>query len=321
MLQVWDLTTGELVRAAARPGPRDRPAGRRLGPGREHAGAARRGSARLDDDSLVAEVTKAGPRPLGMAVTGSILAVARAGRGGAARPGDRRSLARLDRADAMAGAGAGHHRRPAAPGDGFQLRPGPAVGSDGRRPRRRRRHADPITAAAFAPGHDGEVLVTGDTEGTLRRWRGRDGHPAGPPLADRTGPVRALAAWRDADRTVLATAGGDVNYRPRRRPAAMGPRERHAHRPGVARPPGRDGPRGPGRDRRSERIPSAAATIASSRSGTRPPGNGSGTPRPENTRSVGWRSARSTGGRRPWSAAQCISRSGSSASPTGRSSN
>jgi WD40 repeat protein len=215
LLQAWDLTTGDLVEQQER---------RQHGPVRAIgrldgtwvlAGISRGGPpwfSRLDDDSHVVDVTSAGPRPIGMAVSGSILAVARAGlvelhdlAAGPARPaltGHTRwpALAPVNvggRPHLMTGSSYGEVRLWDLTADA------PAVGA---------RHADPITAAAFVPGHDGEVLVTGDMEGALLRWRGQDGQPAGPPLADRTGPVRAVTAWRGVDRTVLATAGGDVNY-------------------------------------------------------------------------------------------------------------
>lgn len=210
-LQVWDLATGDVVEQ--RPGLA-RAIGRLDGVW-VRAGRPQDGPPwvrRLDDDSLVAEVIQAGPRPIGLAVTGSILAVARAGvvelhdlATGATRP----ALTGHTRWPELAPVTIGGRPHLVTGSSYGQVRlwdltaAAPAVGA---------RHADPITATAFVPGHDGEVLVTGDMEGTLRRWRGRDGQPLGPPLADRTGPVRALAAWRDADRTMLATAGGDVNY-------------------------------------------------------------------------------------------------------------
>ena len=211
VLQVWDLATGDLV--AQRHG-RARAIGR-LDGAWVWAGSSPGGPPsvrRLDDDSLVADLTQAGPRPVGMALTGSILAVARAG------VVELHDLATGSTRPALTG----HTRWPELAPVSIGGRPHLVTGSSygqvrlwdltADAPAAGARHADPITAAAFVPGHDGEVLVTGDGEGTLRRWRGRDGQPAGPPLADRTGPVRALAAWRDADRTVLATAGGDVNY-------------------------------------------------------------------------------------------------------------
>jgi WD40 repeat protein len=67
------------------------------------------------------------------------------------------------------------------------------------------RHADPIIVAMFV--HE-DLLVTADSVGTLRRWRGGDGRPIGSPVNDRIGPVRDLAAVRvGGGGTVLLTAG------------------------------------------------------------------------------------------------------------------
>lgn len=214
-LLVWDLTTGALVgqhhiEARGIPdaiGQLDgawvytvRPAD---GPPSVH---------RLDGGAVVAEAAKAGPRPVGMAVSGPVLAVARAAvvelhdlKTGAALPALTGHTRWAELAPVTL-SGRPHLVTAGKSGEArlWDLTADPPAGGA--------RHDDPITAAALVPGDEGDMLVTGDREGTLRRWRGRDGQPAGSPLADRAGPVRALAARLGVGRTVLATGGGDVNH-------------------------------------------------------------------------------------------------------------
>jgi WD40 repeat protein len=164
---------------------------------------------RLGDGAALAEV-QVGPSPSAIAVSGPILAVA--------RPGvvELHDLATGSARSALTGHTSWARLAPLTLGG----RPHLVTASDygearlwdlaTSAPAGDVRHADPVSAALFVATASGELLVTADAQGTLLRWRGADGQPAGPPLADRTGPVRSLAAIAAEGEAVLVTAGGSV---------------------------------------------------------------------------------------------------------------
>lgn len=73
------------------------------------------------------------------------------------------------------------------------------------------RHASPIRAVTFASDGAGELVITGDGAGTLLRWRSSDGQAVGGPIADRADRVSSLVTAPAGKRSVLFSAGGDVN--------------------------------------------------------------------------------------------------------------